>query len=345
MHNFEEVAVVGGGPAGAYCAYELAKQGFHPVIFDHSHPREKPCGGGISPPLLARFPFVEELRENGRTFGVFKIISCIDTEVTSSAFENGFAVSRHLLDQRILDMATDGGASLVREKITGLEKKDGKWVLQTDLGAVEAELVIGADGVHSVVRRHTVGVIPPEHLAVTYGYHAHCEDSRAIIKFLAEVPGYIWVFPGQDTVNIGVGSQLEYGSMLKPLLDRFIATHLGPIEIESKYAACLPSASNPEFFRTPCAGKDWLLIGDAAGHVDPISGGGILYALWGAKLAAQATGNGDLAEYENSWREAYGGYLMDRCRSKNAFYDPLKSTLALLSGLANGNYFFGTETK
>jgi geranylgeranyl reductase family protein len=341
MRRFEEIAVVGGGPAGAYCAYELSKQGFRPTIFDHSHPREKPCGGGISPPLLARFPFVEGLRGNGRTFGEFKVISCIDTEVVSRAFEDGFAISRQLFDQKLLEMATDSDATLVKEKVTDVKKKGDHWILCSGAGTFEAKLVIGADGVHSIIRRRTVGAIPPGELAVTYGYIARCTEKKAIIKFLAEVPGYIWVFPGKDTVNIGVGSQLEYGAMLKPLLDKFIASNLEPIEIQSSYAACLPSASNPEFFSTPCAGKNWLLIGDAAGHVDPISGGGILYALWGAKLAAQAIGKGDLGSYDKLWREAYGDYLMSRCRSKEAFYDPLKSTLALLSGLANGSYFFG----
>jgi geranylgeranyl reductase family protein len=338
MHRFEEVAIVGGGPAGAYCAFELAKQGFSPVIFDHSHPREKPCGGGISPPLIAKFPFAEDLRSQGRTFGSFRIISCIDTQVTSSAFENGFAISRRLFDQAILKMATDNSARLMAEKITSITRKGHKWVLHSNKATVEAKLLIGADGVHSIVRRQTVGTIPNEHLAITFGYHAHSSENRPIIKFLAEIPGYIWVFPGKETVNVGIGSQLRYGNKLKPLLDKFIKSKMAPIKIASKYAACLPSASNPEFFNLPCAGKDWLLIGDAAGHVDPISGGGILYALWGAKLAAQAIGKGDVTSYDTLWRQAYGEYLIESCRNKDAFYDPLHSTLSIISGLANGLY-------
>ena len=60
MKYVEDVAIVGGGPAGAYCALTLAKKGIMPTIFDHSHPREKPCGGGISPPVLKKFPFLEQ---------------------------------------------------------------------------------------------------------------------------------------------------------------------------------------------------------------------------------------------------------------------------------------------
>jgi geranylgeranyl reductase family protein len=340
MHCFEEVAIVGGGPAGAFCAFELAKQGFSPVIFDHSHPREKPCGGGISPSVIAKFPFVEGLRGEGRTFGSFDIVSCIDTpQVTSCAFENGFAISRRVFDQAIMKMATDSGGRLIEEKIVSIIRQDDMWVLHSNKSTVKAKLLVGADGVFSIVRRQTVGAISREHLALTFGYYALGGESRATIKFLAEIPGYIWAFPGKDAINVGIGSQLRYGSKLKPLLDGFIESNLAQIKIVSSYAACLPSASNPQFFNLPCAGRDWLLVGDAAGHVDPISGGGILYALWGAKLAAQAIGNGDVASYDTLWRRAYGTYLMESCRRKDAYYDPLLSTFSIIVGLAKGRNF------
>jgi flavin-dependent dehydrogenase len=115
MEPIEDIGIVGGGPAGAYFAYELARQGLKPTIFDHSHPREKPCGGGISPPLIAKFPFVEKFRPKGLVFGLFKIISCIDTEVMTKGLENGFSISRLYFDQQILDMATQNGAKLIKE--------------------------------------------------------------------------------------------------------------------------------------------------------------------------------------------------------------------------------------
>ncbi len=343
MEPTEDIGIVGGGPAGAYCAYELAKQGLKPVIFDHSHPREKPCGGGISPPLIAKFPFVEEFRQKGLTFGQFKIISCIDTEVMTKGLENGFSISRRYSDQQILDMATQNGAKLIKEKIIDIKKTDNAWVLKSDRSTFSTRLLVGADGVNSIVRRKTVGPITKENLAITFGYLATgLQNGKATIKFLAEIPGYIWVFPGKDYSNIGVGSELKYGSMLKPLLDAFIESHCAEIKIASRYATCLPSASNPEFFKLPCAGKDWIIIGDAAGHVDPISGGGILYALWGAKLAAEAIKNNNLESFDGLWRNAYGKFFEERCKNKDAFYDPLKSTLAILTGLANKTYFWPT---
>ena len=70
-----------------------------------------------------------------------------------------------------------------------------------------------------------VGPISAENLALTFGYLTDSlNKDAATIKFLAEIPGYIWVFPGKGYANIGIGSELKYGNMLKSLLDRFIKT-------------------------------------------------------------------------------------------------------------------------
>ena len=341
MPCVEEVAIVGGGPSGAYCAYNLARQGIKPIIFDHSHPREKPCGGGISPSLIEKFPFLEKFRLNGSTFGKFKIISCINTEVLTAQLEDGFSISRRSLDQSILDMAIENGASLIREKVISLKKEGNLWKIKTQQSEYSSQILVGADGVNSIVRRNTVGPIAKENLALTYGYLANgIVKENALIKFLAEIPGYIWVFPGKDFSNIGIGSNLANGKVLKKLLDDYVTSNLPHAKKISSYAALLPSASDAEFFKLPCAGENWLLVGDAAGHVDPISGGGILYALWGGELAAQAISNNDPSSFDDLWRKAFGKTLEENCKNKDKFYDPLHLTMSIMAGLANKTFFW-----
>jgi len=343
MRCVEDVLIVGGGPAGAYCAFNLARKDIKPTILDHSHPREKPCGGGISPPILKKFPFIEKFREQGLTFGNFRIISCTGTEVLTKSLENGFCISRKYFDQEILKMALQNGAKLVTEKVLDVQKKGEIWRVVTKKRIFSAKVLVGADGVNSIVRRKTVGPISPENLALTFGYLTDSlEKENATIKFLDEIPGYIWVFPGKGYSNIGVGSELKYGNMLMNLLDIFINSHYPEIKIISRYAAMIPSASNPNFFKLPCAGANWILIGDAAGHVDPISGGGILYALWGGELAAQAIESQNPKSFDKTWKKAYGGILEELCKNKEAFYDPVKSTLSILIGLANKTYSWAT---
>jgi geranylgeranyl reductase family protein len=340
MKHVEDVLIVGGGPAGAYCALNLAKKDFKPTILDHSHPREKPCGGGISPPVLKKFPFLEQFRSKGFTFGNFRIITCIDTQVMTKSLENGFCISRKCLDQGILEMAIQNGAKLVSEKVLNIQKKGKTWNVVTNKRIFSTKVLVGADGVNSIVRRKTIGSISTKNLALTFGYFTNSlEKDDATIKFLAEIPGYIWAFPGKSYSNIGIGSGLKYGNTLKRLLNAFIDSYFPKIKIVSRYAAMLPSASDPNFFRLSCASTNWILIGDAAGHVDPVSGAGILYALWGGELAAQAIESNNPKSFDKAWKKAYGRFFEERCKNKEAFYDPVKSTLSIFRGLVNKIYF------
>ncbi|MCW3997422.1 MAG: NAD(P)/FAD-dependent oxidoreductase [Candidatus Bathyarchaeota archaeon] len=331
MEQTENIVIVGGGPAGAYCALELSKHGVHPTIFDHSHPREKPCGGGISPIIIKKFPFLENFRSEGFTFPGFKLITCTNHQVSTNWYKNGFGISRRLLDEKILEMATKKGSKLIKEKVIKIQKKGNKWIIKTKKRVLLSKILVGADGVNSIVRLNTVGSISNENLALTYGYLATSnEKKRATIKYMGEIPGYIWVFPRKNCYSIGIGSELRYGGKLRILLDDFISQYCPNIKIFSKFAAMLPSANNPKFFSLPSSGKNWILIGDAAGHVDPISGGGILYALWGAKLAAKAIIKNDLQAYDKLWKKEYGNKLKTQSKKKDAFYDPVNSTFMIL---------------
>ena len=333
-----EVAVVGGGPAGAFCALELAKHGIYATIFDHSHPREKPCAGGISTQVIKKFPFVETFRTSSFTFSDFKIISYNDIQVMTKKFDGGFCVSRMLFDQGILGMALEKGAKLATEKVLDVKKTRSGWKIRTNKEFHFAKILVGADGVNSIVRRNTVGSISKENLALTFGYRAIShENVQATIKFLSETQGYIWVFPGNNYVNIGIGGELNCGSILKRLLDDFIHSHYPGTKIISNYAALLPSAETPEFFSLPCSGKDWILIGDAAGHVDPTTGEGIFYALSGGRLAALAIKENSANSYDDMWRKEYGQTLIRSVKKKADFYDPVWSTISILFAKTSKN--------
>jgi len=184
MNRIEDIIIVGAGPAGSCCALELARKGLEPIIFDHSHPREKPCGGGISPPVLRQFPFLEKFRPMGCTFGDFKIISCINTEIVTKGLENGFSISRRYLDQELLEMSTENGARLIEEKVVGIQKRGKVWKIKTNKTVHTAKILVGADGVNSIVRSKTISPISRENLALTFGYITTClQRENATIKF------------------------------------------------------------------------------------------------------------------------------------------------------------------
>jgi flavin-dependent dehydrogenase len=109
----------------------------------------------------------------------------------------------------------------------------------------------------------------------------------------------------------------------------------------SEFAAMLPRATNPDFFILPCAGDDWILIGDAAGHADPLTGEGILYALWSGKLAAEALSRNKPRNYDTLWKQQYGNFLVERCKQKNTFYNPLTIELLISRFLQSNFKYFG----
>jgi geranylgeranyl reductase family protein len=329
MRN-EQVVIVGGGPAGSYCANELARKGIYATIFDHSHPREKPCGGGISSTALKKFPFLEKFRSKGWSNIEIQIISCTNKQVVKER-GSGFNISRRYLDEELLKTAIRNGAKLVREKVLDVKRQQGVWRLRTDRQTLSAKILVGADGVNSIVRRKTIGSFSAENLGLTFGYlAAGVKKNETIMKFLGEIPGYIWIFPRGYHLSIGIISEINYGRMLKPTLDDFINSYFTDVSIVSRFAALLPWAKDPSFFALPGAGKDWLLIGDAAGHVDPLTGEGILYALWSGMLAASAILGNDLRQYDELWREYYGWQLMKRCCQKDNYFNPLLIEFSLL---------------
>jgi len=183
-------------------------------------------------------------------------------------------------------------------------------------------ILVGADGIRSLVRQKTVGHISKENLGLTYGYFATgTENEPTTVKFVAGIPGYLWIFPRNNHSSIGIGSELKYGAALKRILDEFIHSYCPKIKVISKFSAMFPRATDPDFFTLPCAGNNWILIGDAAGHADPLTGEGILYALWSGKLAAEALTEDKLSSYDKLWREQYGYCLRARCAQQNTFYN------------------------
>ena len=329
-----QVGIVGAGVAGSTCAQVLGDAGIEVAIFDHSHPREKPCGGFIEDRIISEFDIPEALLENEVKWNLterFKL-------QTKFLFEpSQFLVSRKDFDYYLLQKALKNkSVTFFGEKVVQVITEKEKWILKTDEGkTVKVNFLIGADGCPSLVRKYVYKPIPQDFLTMTVGYDLSCSSEyieKNFAKNTVEVyyshqyvkkGGFIWIFPKKTKVNIGIGSR-DTGSKLKQALDSFISLHPAGKRLKNLeghlFAHLIPAVWMENFFDLPCSGNNWALIGDAAGHVNPIGGLGIYYAMKGGMLCGSAILDGDIHLFEEYWRKEYSDELYYAAGAVSKFY-------------------------
>jgi geranylgeranyl reductase family protein len=334
-----EIAVVGGGPAGAYCAYNLARNGLRVSIFDDSHPREKPCGGMLTPEALDLFPFIAEIPIEQRILrkGHFKSPTGIDA-CTSTKNRPYRAFSRSKLDQFLIEMASDEGTDWIKEKVVSVERRRNLWKITTSKSQYHARILIGADGHNSLVRKTLIGQLSRKDFGLAFGYIlSNFNKDEFTIRFLPRRKGYMWLIPRTNHTCAGIGcSELALAYGLKKELDAFLHSEYPHLEIISRWASLIPNIKKPETFNKPLAGKNWIIIGDAAGHVDPITGEGIPFALLDGDLAASAIIENKPTAFDSMWREAFGLRMLLNIQIRNIYYHKLTlESLCTFNRIAN----------
>ena len=315
----QTIAIIGAGPAGSTLAYILASGGARVHLYDHRAPWEKPCGGMLSAGTILANPELQSYPYPLRRCHAMVHISPRDDCKKLPAIPPSQVFSRIELSRFLLDRAKDAGVQFIPQKVRYVALNKTQWTIDLDDGCRKADIIVGADGVNSIVRKITVGKFPGTHLSLTCGYLLKgVPQDQYLMKFL-DIDGYIWVFSRSDHASAGIGAALGSisGKNLFKKLDDFLQQHYSDYEIREKYAALIPAVSNESFFDRPCCGDSWLLVGDAAGHVDPMLGEGLYYAFESAKAAAQAISSGDIRSYDELWKTRYGERLKQRAAFKH----------------------------
>jgi geranylgeranyl reductase len=296
-----DVVVVGGGPAGATAAHELARRGRSVLLLDRAW-RVKPCGGAVPPQLLTDFEVPESLLV--ARINEARMISPKGRYVDIPVGQ-GFVgmVDRDVFDEWLRARAAAAGAARRTGAFIRREHDaDGvARVVYTDgrsrHGAeqsVRARFIIGADGALSQVARQCIP--RADEGKFVFAYHEIVEsptvDSEAFAHDRCDVyyqsplspDFYAWIFPHGKTTSIGTGS-LQKGFSLKGSVARLReATGLDQARTIRTEGAPIPLHPLPIWDD----GKEVVLAGDAAGVVAPASGEGIFYAMTGGRLAADA---------------------------------------------------------
>jgi len=328
-----DVVVIGSGPAGSVTARFAAEKGAKVLVIERRAEVGVPvlCGEGVSRKIdewkmLEGKRWIAGKMDGARIYSPDK--TCVTLEAEHAGNETGYVIYRDIFDQELAKSAIKAGAEyMMNTKATGLIKDGDKLKgvkaqhFDEEL-EIECSIVVGADGVDSKVG-HWAGIktrLDPKDLETCCQYtltdldvkDAYCEFYLG--KEIAP-GGYVWVFPkGKRIANVGIGilASLSEAGMAKKLLDNFIEND--PRLNKGKSIRFLTGAvpvSNP----VETVRDNIVLVGDAARHVDPITGGGITHCLEGGKIAgeiiAKAIKSKDfskefLSKYESKWKEAFG---------------------------------------
>jgi flavin-dependent dehydrogenase len=197
-------------------------------------------------------------------------------------------------------------------------------VVHTAAGTHVAGWVIGADGANSLVRRCVTRPFSRDQISIAAGYFAEGVTSRQIeVRFMSEPAGYIWSFPRRDHLAIGVCAQADAtgAATLRRIVTGWVEQSGWAATRLVSYGWPIPSLRTSDFAHERPSGARWLLAGDAAGLVDPITREGIYFALCSGQFAADAL-NGDAPErtYDTRLREEIYPELMRAARLKHGFF-------------------------
>jgi geranylgeranyl reductase family protein len=335
-----DVAVIGAGPAGSRLAHLLSQRGARVALIDGSHPREKPCGGGVTGRAISLVGDVFRAPEaiGAVTIREARFVQASKgTAVTVPLDVAGAGaltvVSRTTFDGLLLAAARDAGARLVASRARAFTRsRGGTWHIDMANGErCEAGVLVGADGANSLVRRRVTRPFRPDQLSIATGFFAHGVSGRDIlIEFTADPPGYIWSFPRPDHLAIGICAQAGGAVTARTLRVRaaqwIAATGIARGAALQPYAWPIPSLSPGDLDALDVAGPGWMLLGDAAGLVDPITREGIFFALQSASSAAAAlSSSSGASDPARTFRERVRADILEELerasRVKARFFD------------------------
>ena len=331
-----DVVVVGAGPAGSTASKFLSENGIKTLLIDKSHfPRDKPCGGGLTAKVLEKFEYINDDLIDAYSYGGFLYSKSLNQLKIHSDKPIIAMVRRKTFDNELLKIAEKTGTKFLGDtKITDITiETDGVTLFGEDGFTVSSNFVIGADGVWSVIAEKT-GLRTN---ICSFGlslYNEYRLGEKAINTYFSKerfchlhlkfggIPGYGWVFPKKEHVNIGIGVadasvfKKNFSFSLKEVyLNYFnILKKRGilpkDLKIGKVKGGTLPYHPLHKTFTSRV-----LLCGDAAGLTNPLTGEGIDYAMYSGKIAASVlieafeknkTSEKYLSKYQKRWKQQFG---------------------------------------
>ena len=336
-----QIIVVGGGPAGSSASYHLARAGLDVLVLDRARfPRDKPCSEYLSPQasrILQAMGALDEIERSGAAQLTGMRVHAPNGETIHGEFaaehgyrgfrDRGLALRRTVLDAILLDRARFAGARVEEScRVTDVMRNERGRVTGVVVSsdgvsrAISAELVIGADGLRSVIGRR-LGLIRTSRWPKRIALVTHYRNVRGIGQFgemHVDREGYLgYADVGNGLTNVAVvvpvSRAAEVAADRTEFLESWIAERPQIAELFSGAERVDPVRATGPF--ASAARRAWTpgaaLVGDSADFFDPFTGEGIYTALRGGELLAdhvvESVADNSLREYDRARRAEFSG--------------------------------------
>jgi flavin-dependent dehydrogenase len=329
--NTSTIAIIGGGPAGARTAEQLAQGwglrtagsgGQRVIVFEEKVGWEKPCGGGLSQKAVRRYPFVAQAGQGGNFLHAAEFIATSGVAMRFHLRTPLAIYARATLDRLLLRRAEAAGAEIIADRILHVRRRDTGWEIEGRRKTYRADFVVLAAGARTRLRAAFAPSFTSSDFMLTFGYYVpgSCEFLR--VQFFKDFEGYAWAFPRLDHISVGIGGKLgaEPMASLRARLGGFMQRFNYAPGRERIFSHQLPSLSVESWGSLRLAGPGWALVGDAGGLVDPITGEGIYYALRSGDLLAESLLEGYPELYPERVRNDFGRSLALGARLAPMFF-------------------------
>jgi geranylgeranyl reductase family protein len=323
-----DLIVVGAGPAGTSAARAAAQLGLKTLLLEKDKvPRNKLCGGGVTPKVLKSlgFPLPAELIEyTARSTRIHVGEHCFNFETDRTLV---YMTSRTKFDSFLAGKAEEAGVELKDSTPAHrIERNDSHVQVKTSSGSFQGRMLIGADGMGGPTASYAQLYDRWKPQQVAYAIESEIPvgeggvrdfagaESYFDIFFGVSAAGYGWVFPKDDHLTVGVGCRLSKLRDAHALFDGFVKQipQLRGREIPRPQAHLIPLGG---IAKVPSAAERILLAGDSAGFAEPLLGEGIYFAILGGQIAAQTAAEacqkdrfdkGFLDRYPKRCQQAFG---------------------------------------